>query len=89
MLIGNIENDIDSEEESTNIFFNYFFAFETFFRRQTRVKVNITHKDPYDPTHTIQYRERKTYFFDAEKSNGNKEEDLVDVINIAYVVSTL
>lgn len=23
MLIGNIENDIDSEEESTNIFFKY------------------------------------------------------------------
>ncbi len=64
------------------------FAFETYFCRQSRVKVNITHKDPYDPTHTIQYRERKTYFFDAERSNGNKEDDEVNVINIAYIVST-
>ncbi len=34
----------------------------------------------------MKYREVKTYYFDQEKSGNNKEDDLINILNIPFVV---
>ncbi|CAL8110768.1 unnamed protein product [Orchesella dallaii] len=53
--------------------------------KQKRIKVDLAQRDLENPLNTLQYREEKTYYFDEEVSGTNKESDVVNVINVAFI----
>lgn len=56
--------------------------------KETRIKEQLTHNDPENPKGTIQYKERKTWYWVPDETPGTKDqEDKVNVINIPFVVS--